>query len=79
MRLLRAIACELDFDLRHFDIDAIFVHLKLDADVFLHLPEGSGRRSGKITRFSKSLYGLKQYLHSWLAHPTLCLKTPGLN
>ena len=38
VRLLHAIACELDFDLRHFDIDAIFVHLKLDADVLLHLP-----------------------------------------
>ena len=29
--------CELDFDLRHFDVDAIFVQSKLDADVFLYL------------------------------------------
>ena len=60
MRLLSATACELDLDVRHFDVEQAFVQSKLDENVFLRLPEGYGRLSGEIVRLNKSLYGLKQ-------------------
>ena len=40
MRLLSAIACELDLDVCHFDVEQAFVQSKLDEDVFLRLPRG---------------------------------------
>ena len=74
MRLLSAIACELDLDVCHFDVEQGFVQSKLDEDIFLRLPKGYGRLSGKIVRLNKSLYGLKQVSWSWHAHLTTCLK-----
>ena len=75
MRLLSAIASDLDLDVCHFGVEQAFVESKLDEDVFLCLPRGCGRLSGKIVRLNKSLYGLKQASRSWHAHLTTCLKT----
>ena len=61
----------------HFDVEQAFVQSKLDENVFLRLPEGCGRLSGKVVRLNKSLYGLKQASRSWHAHLTTCLKTLG--
>ena len=77
MRLLNAIACELDLDVCHFDVGQAFVQSKLDEDVFLRLPKGCGSLSVKIVRLNKSLYGLKQASRSWHAHLPSCLKMPG--
>ena len=70
MLLLSAIACELDLDVCHFDIEQVFVEYKIDEDVFLRLPKVCGSLFGKIVRLDKSLYGLKQALRSWHAHLT---------
>ena len=59
MRLLNAIACELDLDVC-LDVEQAFVQSKLDEDIFLRLPREGGRLSGKVVRLNKSLYGLKQ-------------------
>ena len=77
MRLLSAIACELDLDVYYFDVKQDFVQSKLDEDVFLRLPRGCGRLSGIVVRLNKSLYGLKQASRSWHAHLTTCLKILG--
>ena len=77
MRLLSAIACELDLDVCHFGVEQAFVQSKLDGDVFMRLPRGCGRLSGNVVRLNKSLYGLKQASRSWHAHLTTCLKTLG--
>ena len=61
----------------HFDVEQAFVQSKLDEDVFLRLPRGCGRLSGKIVRLNKSLYGLKKVFRSWYAHLTTCLETLG--
>ena len=75
---LSAIACELDLDVCHFDVEQAFVQSKLDEDVFLRLPRGCGRLSGnKVVRLNKSLDGLKQASWSWHTHLTTCLKTLG--
>ena len=74
MRLLSAIACECDLDLCHFDVDQAFVQSDLEEHVFLRLPKGCGDLSGKVVRFNKSLYGLKQASRTWHARLTTCLK-----
>ena len=53
MRLLNAIACECDSDLCHFDTDQAFVQSRLDDNVFLRLPKGCGKMSGKAVRLNK--------------------------
>ena len=73
VRLLSAIACECDLDLCHFDVDQAFVQSRLDDSVFLRLPKGCGKMSGKVVRLNKSLYGLKQASRTWHVHLTTCL------
>ena len=73
VRLLSAIAWEFDLDLCHFDVDQAFVQSRLEENVFLQLPRGCGKMSGKIVRLNKSLYGLKQASRTWHAHLTTCL------
>ena len=68
IRLLGAIACELDLDLCHFDAEQAFVQSNLDEDVFMRLPRGCGEMSGKVVRLNRSLYGLKQASRSWHNH-----------
>ena len=48
VRLFSVIACELDLDMCHFDVEQAFVQSKLDEDVLLRLPRGCGRLSGKM-------------------------------
>ena len=59
MRLWSAITCELNLDMCHFDVEQVFVHSKLEEDVFLRLPKGCRSLSGKIVRLNKSLYGTR--------------------
>ena len=53
MHLLSTIACELDLDVCHFDVEQAFVQFKLDEHVFLRLPMICRRLSGKIVRLNK--------------------------
>ena len=73
VRLLSAIAYECDLDICHFDVDQAFVQSRLDENVFLRLPRGCGKMSGKVVRLNKSLFGLKQASRTWHAHLTTCL------
>ena len=77
VRLLTAMACKLDLDLRHFEIEQAFVQSELDENVFMRLPQGCVRSSGKMGRLNKSIYILKQASRQWHAHLTRCLLTLG--
>ena len=59
-RLVAAMACKLDWELRHLDADQAFIQSELDTEIFLRLPPGCGRLSGKVVRLNKALHGLKQ-------------------
>lgn len=65
IRSVAAIACVLDLDLNHFDVEQAFVQSKLDSEVFMRLPPGCGPRSGEVVKLNKSLYGLKQASRQW--------------
>ena len=60
IRLLATLACELDLDLCHFDVEQAFVQSALDEVVYIRLPPGCGTLSGKVVRLRRNLYGLKQ-------------------
>ena len=53
VRLLSAIASECGLDLCYFDVDQAFVQSHLDEDVFLRLPKGCDKLSGKVVRLNK--------------------------
>lgn len=46
--MLTAMACDLDLDLCHYDIDQTFVQSGLEGNVFLSLAQGCGRLSRKM-------------------------------
>ena len=46
IRLLAALACELDLDLCHFDSEQALVQSDLDEVVYIRLPPGCGALSG---------------------------------
>ena len=58
VRLLTAMACELDPDLCRFDVEQAFLQSDIEENVFMRLPRGFGRLAGKIVRHNNSLYGL---------------------
>ena len=47
-RLVAAMACKLDWDLRHVDVDQAFIQSELDTDIYFRLPTGCGSVPGKI-------------------------------
>ena len=65
IRLLAALACELDLDLCPFDAEQAFVQSDLNKVVYIRLPPGCGALSGKVVRFHRSLYGLKRASRTW--------------
>ena len=77
IRLLAALACELDLDLCHFDAEQAFVQSDLDEVVYIGLPPGCGALSGKVVRLRRSLYGLKQASRTWHYHLVRGMKALG--
>ena len=47
-RLVAAMACKLDWDLRHLDLEQAFIQSELDTDIYVRLPPGCGSVSGKV-------------------------------
>ena len=64
-RLIAAISCKLNWDLRHLDVVQAFIQAELDTEIFLRLPPGCGEMSGKLVLLNKKLYGMEQSGRSW--------------
>ena len=60
IRLKAAIACELQLDLFHFDVQQAFVQAELKEMDSMRMPQGCGALPYGIVRLNRSLYGLKQ-------------------
>ena len=54
IRLMAALACELDLDLCHFDAEQEFVQSDLDEVVYNSLLPSCGALSGKVERLRRS-------------------------
>ena len=56
IRLLAAIACDLDWDFMHHDAQHAFIQSSLSEDLFIYLPKGCGRLSGTIVKLAPVLF-----------------------
>ena len=73
VRMLIAIAVAMNLDLLHVDIPQAFVQSKIDAPVYLQLPNGvtvdkrhtDGRYDSRVVKLLRALYGLKQSPQLW--------------
>ena len=59
IRLMAAIACELQLDLCHFDVQQAFVQAELKEVVLMRMPQGCGALSGKAFRLNRSLLRIR--------------------
>ena len=82
VRLLLAVAVEMDWDIEHVDIKGAFLYAKLpDSDkIVIRLPniDGVKAANGQYVRLQRSLYGLRQALKLWYAHLARALRKIGL-
>ena len=68
IKILAAVANEQGLKVFHLDVSQAFfyfVRAKLDADIYMKLPDGCGDMSGKIVRLNRSLYDLKKSGRRW--------------
>ena len=77
IRLLAAIACDLDWDFVHHDAQQAFIQSSLSEDLFIRLPKGCGHLSGKVVKLARSLYGLKQASRMWHYHLVEAMQSLG--
>ena len=68
IRFLTTIACALDWELWHYDVEQAFVQADLAEDMYARLPNGCGSLSGRVVKLVRALYGLRQASRSWHHH-----------
>nr|GEX58051.1 ribonuclease H-like domain, reverse transcriptase, RNA-dependent DNA polymerase [Tanacetum cinerariifolium] len=67
IRLLLAITANNKWKVHHLDVKSAFLHRDLKEEVYVTQPEGFIKRqdNGKVYRFIKALYGLRQAPSAW--------------
>ena len=65
VRILLSIACNMDYNLMHWDVDTAFLNPTLKEDIYMYLPEGVPFEGSHIVKLLKGLYGLKQASREW--------------
>ncbi len=67
LRLLLAIACICDFEIKQMDVDNAFLNANLNEDIYMVQPQGfiSSETPLSVYKLKKSLYGLKQAPFLW--------------
>lgn len=66
LRLLFALAVQLDMDITHLDVTTAFLNGYLKENIFMHLPEGFPVcQPNKVLKLKKAVYGLKQSSLAW--------------
>ena len=78
LRVLLAHAVKNNLKINTFDVKNAFLHGFVDEEIYMSLPEGYGKHSGKICKLNKALYGLRQASASWQKRLVTFLKEEGL-
>ena len=67
IRILLAIATDLDYEIWQKDVKTAFLNGFFDEDIYMEQPEGfaSCETTNKVCKLKKSIYGLKQASRSW--------------
>lgn len=73
LRVMIALATQMNLRLKHWDIKGAFLCADIDKTIYLQLPPGYAPAPGKTTKLVKSIYGLRQssarfhrLLEAWL-------------
>src|SRR6266481_3998826 len=53
-----------DLHIFTWDVDSVYLHGKIDHDIFISFPDGYGR-PGKVVKLNKALYGLPEATRVW--------------
>lgn len=69
MRVLFALAAQLDWPVYHFDVKSAFLNGVLQEEVYVEQPVGYEVKGskGKVLKLKKALYGLRQAPRAWYA------------
>lgn len=68
LRLLFALAVQLDLNTVHLDVKTAFLNGELDETIYMKLPdcfESTGSDKCKVLKLKKAIYGLKQSSRAW--------------
>lgn len=68
MRTVCSLACQNNYFLKSFDIQAAFVTADVDKEIYVRLPPGFQPPPGKVAKMRRALYGLRQSSHLYHAH-----------
>jgi hypothetical protein len=68
LRTLLALASENKWKVHHLDITAAYLEADIDTPVYMEIPEGLPKDSGRVCKLRKSLYGLHQSGRLWNEH-----------
>ena len=78
IRLILALACRYDLELRQIDVKGAYLNGKLEEDVYMKQPEGyiEEGKEDMVCKLNKGVYGLKQSGRVW--HETLKREMEGI-
>lgn len=77
MRILFALANDLNMNIDHLDVETAFLNSDLDEHIFMEQPEGFNTDRSKVCLLLKSIYGLKQASRMWNLKVHQLLSTNG--
>jgi hypothetical protein len=81
IRLLLAIAAQLDLDIHQLDVNTAFLYGELQEEIYMEQPEGMEdlEHPDWVCRLKKGLYFLKQSPRVWNEELDCCMKPMGLS
>jgi hypothetical protein len=67
IRILLALAAEMDLEIYQFDVNTAFLYGTIDTDIYMEQPDGyvSNEHPDQVCKLKKSLYGTKQAARQW--------------
>lgn len=80
IRILLALAVELNYEVHQMDINAAYLNGTLNEDIYMSQPEGTAEKGKEhlVCHLKRSLYGLRQSGREWNKCLDKCLKVFGL-
>lgn len=75
LRILFALAVQLNLNITHLDVTAAFLNGDLDETIYMHKPDyfPNSRNDMKVLKLKKAIYGLKQASRAWYRKVHDCL------
>ena len=75
IRILIALAVQLDWPLQQYDVKNAFLHGKLEEEIYMRIPHGYShiQHANQVGKLRKALYGLKQSSRAWFGKFSLTM------